>query len=55
MRRGEIAALRWGDVDFDQGKIRVERSLEQTKVGLTFKSPKTKAGRRSIRFHPLLS
>jgi integrase len=52
MRRGEIAALRWGDVNFDHGKIRVERSLEQTKVGLTFKAPKTKAGRRSISIPP---
>jgi integrase len=48
MRRGELAALRWGDVDFDGGKIRVERSLEQTNAGLTFKSPKTKAGRRTV-------
>ena len=48
VRRGEIAALRWGDVDFDGGKIRVERSLEQTNAGLAFKAPKTKAGRRTI-------
>jgi integrase len=27
MRRGEIAALRWGDVDLDGGKVGVERSL----------------------------
>jgi integrase len=48
MRRGEIVALRWSDLDLDQGKIRVERSLEQTNAGLAFKAPKTKAGRRSI-------
>jgi integrase len=48
MRRGEMAALRWADVDFESGKIRVERSLEQTNAGLTFKAPKTKAGRRRI-------
>jgi integrase len=48
MRRGEIVALRWGDVDLDAGKIRVERSLEQTNVGLAFKEPKTKAGRRTV-------
>jgi integrase len=48
MRRGEIAALRWGAVDFELGKIRVERSLEQTNAGLAFKAPKTKAGRRTI-------
>jgi integrase len=48
MRRGEIVALRWGDVDLDSGKIRVERSLEQTNAGLAFKEPKTKAGRRIV-------
>jgi integrase len=31
MRRGELVALRWKDVDLDGGKIRVEQSLEQTK------------------------
>src|SRR5690242_19379224 len=48
LRRGEIAALRWGDLDMDAGKLRVERSLEQTNGGLAFKPPKTKAGRRTI-------
>jgi integrase len=48
MRRGELLALRWGDVDLDGCKIRVERSLEQTKTGLRFKSPKTASGRRNI-------
>lgn len=48
MRRGEIVALRWSDIDLDGGKVRVERSLEETKAGLAFKEPKTKAGRRTI-------
>jgi len=48
LRRGEIAALRWSDIDLDGGKIGVERSLEQTNGGLAFKPPKTKAGRRTI-------
>jgi integrase len=52
MRRGEIAALRWNDVDFESGRIRVERSIEQTNAGLAFKAPKTKAGRRSISIPP---
>lgn len=52
VRRGELAALRWGDVDFDGGKIRVERSLEQTNAGLAFKAPKTNAGRRAISIPP---
>jgi integrase len=52
MRRGEMLALRWSDVDWDAGKIRVERSLEDTRAGLAFKEPKTKAGRRSISIPP---
>lgn len=49
MRRGELLALRWQDVDLDRGLLRVERSLEQTKrAGMVFKAPKTRHGRRTI-------
>ncbi len=50
MRRGEILALRWRDVDLDRATIRVERSLEETGMGknLRFKEPKTRHGRRNI-------
>jgi integrase len=48
MRRGELCALRWKDVDLDASKLQVERSLEQTKAGLRFKSPKTRHGRRRV-------
>jgi len=49
MRRGELLALIWGNVDLDAGKVRVERSVEQTKAGgLRIKAPKTKHGRRTI-------
>jgi integrase len=52
LRRGELLALRWQDLNLDGGKLRVERSLEQTKAGLRFKSPKTKHGRRTITIPP---
>jgi integrase len=52
MRRGELLALRWSDVDFDGATCRVERSLEKTKAGLRFKKPKTKHGRRVISLPP---
>lgn len=52
MRRGELCALRWQDVDLDKGRLRVEQSLEQTAAGLRFKPPKTKYGRRSISLPP---
>jgi len=48
MRRGELLAIRWSDVDLDAANVRVERSLEQTGSGLHFKAPKTKSGRRKI-------
>jgi integrase len=49
LRRGEMLALRWQDVDFVGGRLRVERSLEQTKAGgLRFKVPKTRAGKRFL-------
>lgn len=49
MRRGEMLALRWQDVDLNGAVLRVERSLEQTReFGLVFKAPKTKHGRRTI-------
>jgi integrase len=48
MRRGELLALRWQDVDFDRALLRVEQSLETTKAGLRFKAPKTRHGRRTI-------
>jgi integrase len=53
MRRGELCALRWQDVDLDAASLRVERSLEQTrKGGLRFKAPKTARGRRTISLSP---
>lgn len=49
MRRGELLALRWADTDLDGARLRVERSLEETKArGLRFKAPKTKRGRRAV-------
>jgi integrase len=48
MRRGEILALRWGNVDLEDNTLRVRESLEETKAGLRFKLPKSKAGVRDI-------
>jgi len=41
MRRGEILALRWRNVDLDRGTLRVMESLEQIRSGIRFKAPKT--------------
>jgi integrase len=48
MRRGELLALRWGDLDLSGATLIVKRSLEETRAGLRFKSPKTKHGHRTI-------
>jgi integrase len=45
MRRGEVLALRWKNVDLEQGTVRVVESLEETKAGIRFKSTKTDKGR----------
>jgi integrase len=52
LRRGELLALAWCNVDLEAATLRVERSLEQTKAGLAFKKPKTKHGRRTISLPP---
>jgi integrase len=49
LRRGELLALRWQDIDLDAGYLRVERALEETqRGGLAFKAPKTRHGRRTV-------
>src|SRR5262249_34135087 len=49
MRRNEMLALRWRDLDLDAGRLTVEQALEQTRAhGIRTKAPKTKHGRRTI-------
>ena len=48
LRRGEILGMRWTNVELAMGNITVVQSLEQTKEGLRFKTPKTRRSRRSI-------
>lgn len=40
MRRGEICALRWEDIDLDTGLVRVERSVTQVAQERTYGTPK---------------
>ncbi len=48
MRRGELCGLRWQDVDFDAGTVRVEQQALPTPGGVTFGSPKSKRSRRTV-------
>jgi integrase len=54
MRRGEILALRWEDVDLDKGMLQVRGTLRRTREGLTFGVPKTAASRRQVVLSPSL-
>src|SRR5262245_46726300 len=48
MRRGELLALQWGDIDLESGTLQVKRSLEETSAGLRLKAPKSDSGWRTI-------
>jgi integrase len=48
LRRGELLALRWSDVDLDQRRLAVRRSLETVKGVTRTKPPKTARSARTI-------
>ena len=52
LRRGELLALRWSDVDLDTGELRVSRQLNRVSGKLTVSEPKTRASRRTILLPP---
>ena len=55
MRRGEILALRWKNVDLNKGVIHVEESLARTKAeGLFVKEVKTSHSKRDVFLSPSL-
>jgi integrase len=49
MRRGELVALRWADINLAKGTLQVSRSVEEVYGEFRFKSPKTDRSRRVIR------
>ena len=48
MRRGEILALQWSDIDEDYSTAHVRRTLQMTNEGLVFEQPKTRRSRRAV-------
>jgi integrase len=55
MRRGEILALRWSDIDLVKGTLQVSRTLSYyAKHGFVEGKPKTKSSSRTILLPPFL-
>ncbi len=53
MREGELMGLKWSDIDWEHGILFVQRQLLQIRgQGKVFSPPKTKSGRRQIRWVP---
>jgi len=53
MRRSELLALRWCDVDLDMCEVSVTRSLHLLRDGsITIRQPKTARGRRQVALPP---
>lgn len=54
MREGELLALKWKDIDFQQGTIQVKRTIARVR-GQEFKvmEPKTPKSRHSIHLAPM--
>jgi integrase len=48
LRRSEILALQWNDLNFRTGELRVERQVHRVKGELVTSAPKTNAGNRSV-------
>lgn len=54
MRKGELLALHWNDIDFSKNVVHVRRTLSFVRgKGLQERDPKTKASRRDIELSPL--
>jgi len=48
MRPGEALGLKWPDVDWERGRVHVQRALSVTKAGWRLDEPKTARSRRAI-------
>ena len=54
LRRGEVAGLRWDDVDLDAATVRINRTRVVVDGKAVESSPKTASGRRSVPLDGLL-
>ena len=52
LRRGEICALQWNDLNLKTGALQVERQVHRVRGKLVVSPPKTTAGRRTVLLPP---
>ena len=52
MRRGEICALKWSDLDFETGALHIQRQAYHVNHGVIVSVPKTKQSNRSVILPP---
>ena len=48
LRRGEILAIQWDDLNLRTGALRVERQVHRVRGELVVSPPKTRAGNRTV-------
>lgn len=49
-RKGETLALHWSDIDFENRKIKISKSVGKAENGVTIKKPKTATSIRTVGF-----
>lgn len=54
MRRGELLALRWDDLDFNTGELNIRRQVYRSRGQLVVSEPKTKSSIRTIILPPAM-
>lgn len=52
LRRGELLGLRWRDIDLNAARLSVTQTLISVNYAVSFSTPKTARGRRSVALDP---
>ncbi len=53
VRLGEALAIRWADIDLNEGRVTIRRALQRQRgAGLVFVEPKSSRGRRTVSLPP---